>query len=156
MNFLSHVDIEWYITLGRTRGLNVSYKLVVQMHRRGNQRCKYRSVLSANSNNNFCELRDILRRALGTHKMGQGAACSPRAARWAALFLLYLSLLIASQKLTPFHSFKSKSISETFFSSSFQYTRNQTFNQYHNSQMYAYQVCKLQVIHIHKNNNWKD
>ena len=21
--------------------------------------------------------------------------------------------------------------------------------------MYAYQVCKLQVTHIHKNNNWK-
>ena len=85
MNFLLHVDIESYITLGRTRGLNVSYKLVVPMHRRGNQRCKYKSVLSANSNNNCCKLRDFLRRARGPHKMGQGAACGPRAARWTAL-----------------------------------------------------------------------
>ena len=76
MNFQLHVDIECniYITLGRTRGLNVSFKLhvavpstqpptmksytqalvlVVQMRRRRNQRCKYKSVVSANSNNSF-------------------------------------------------------------------------------------------------------
>ena len=54
-------------------------------HRRGNQRCKYKSVLSANSNNSFHNLRDFSRKARGPHQMGQGATCGPGAARWAAL-----------------------------------------------------------------------
>ena len=48
---------------------------------------KYKSALSANSNNSFRYLRDFWRTARGPHKMGQGAACGPGAAGWAALAL---------------------------------------------------------------------
>ena len=79
MNFLLHVDIEWYITLGRTRGLNVhvSYKLVVQMHRRGNQRCKYKSVLSANSDNSFRNLLNFWGGPGGRIKWARGPHAAP-------------------------------------------------------------------------------
>ena len=50
-----------------------------------NTNSKYKSVLSANSNNSFWDLHDFLRTARGPHKMGQAAACGPGASGWAAL-----------------------------------------------------------------------
>ena len=61
----------------------------------------YESVILANSNNSFCNLRDFLRRARGPHKMGLGAACGPGAARWAALFYAIRKIGWRSSNLRP-------------------------------------------------------